>query len=83
MDYKDSNEKSDLYKNENKNEIALFNSKNCDKNNYNDNVNLFVNNNSLTNEEYIKLFYNSNNAGVNKNFSLNVIRNKNKSKNEN
>ena len=83
MDYKDSNEKSDLFKNENKNEIALFNSNKSDKNNYNDNVNLYVNNNCLTNEEYIKLFYNSNNAGVNKNFSLNVIRNKNKSKNEN
>ena len=83
MDYKDSNEKSDLCKNENKNEIALFNSNKSDKNNYNDNVNLYVNNNCLTNEEYIKLFYNSNNAGVNKNFSLNVIRNKNKSKNEN
>ena len=83
MDYKDSNEKSDLCKNENKNEIALFNSNKCDKNNYNDNVILHVNKNYLTNEEYIKLFYNSNNAGVNKNFSLNVIRNKNKSKNEN
>ena len=81
MDYKDSNEKSDLCKNENKNEIALFNSNKSDKNN--DNVNLYVNKNYLTNEEYIKLFYNSNNAGVNKNFSLNVIRNKNKSKNEN
>ena len=81
MDYKDSNEKSDLCKNENKNEIALFNSNKSDKNN--DNVNLYVNKNYLTNEEYIKLFYNSNNAGVNKNFSLNIIRNKNKSKNEN
>ena len=81
MDNKESNEKSDLLKNENKNEISIYNSNNSDKNN--DNVNLFVNNNCLTNEEYIKLFYNSNNAGVNKNFSLNVIRDKNSSKNEN
>ena len=40
-----------------------------------------VNNNHLTNDEYIKLFYNSNNAGVNKNFPLNVIHNSYKTKN--
>ena len=39
------------------------------------------NNNHLTNEEYIKLFYNLNNAGVNKNFPLNVIHNSYKTKN--
>ena len=38
------------------------------------------NNNHLTNDEYIKLFYNSNNAGINKNFPLNVIHNSYKSK---
>lgn len=38
------------------------------------------NNNYLTNDEYIKLFYNSNNAGVNKNFPLNVIHNSYKTK---
>ena len=38
-------------------------------------------NEHLTNDEYIKLFYNSNNAGVNKNFPLNVIHNSYKSKN--
>ena len=35
----------------------------------------------LTNEEYIKLFYNSKNNGVNKNFPLNVIHNLKKEKN--
>ena len=34
----------------------------------------------LSNEDYIKLFYNSKNSGLNKNFSLNVIYNKRKSK---
>jgi hypothetical protein len=37
--------------------------------------------NHLTNEEYIKLFYNSNNAGVNKNFPLNVKHNSYNNKN--
>ena len=40
-----------------------------------------VNNNHLTNDEYIKLFYSSSNAGVNKNFPLNVIHNSYKTKN--
>ena len=40
-----------------------------------------VNNNHLTNDEYIKVFYSSNNAGVNKNFPLNVIHNSYKTKN--
>ena len=39
------------------------------------------NSNYLTNDEYIKLFYSSNNAGVNKNFPLNVIHNSYKTKN--
>ena len=39
------------------------------------------NTNHLTNEEYIKLFYNSNNAGVNKNFPLNVKHNSYNNKN--
>ena len=34
----------------------------------------------ISNEDYIKLFYNSKNSGLNKNFSLNVIYNKRKSK---
>ena len=81
MNKVDNNEKSDLFKNENGNEISLCKSKNSNKNK--DNIDLALNNGFLTNEEYIKLFYNSNNAGVNKNFSLNVIRDKNKPKNEN
>ena len=81
MNKVDNNEKSDLFKNENGNEISLCKSKNNNKNK--DNIDLALNNDFLTNEEYIKLFYNSNNAGVNKNFSLNVIRDKNKPKNEN
>ena len=80
MNKVDNNEKSDLFKNENGNEISLCKSKNNNKNK--DNIDLALNNDFLTNEEYIKLFYNSNNAGVNKNFSLNVIRDKNKPKNE-
>ena len=34
----------------------------------------------LSNDDYIKLFYNTKNSGINKNFSLNVIYNKRKSK---
>ena len=34
----------------------------------------------LSNDDYIKLFYNSKNSGINKNFSLHVIYNKRKSK---
>ena len=34
----------------------------------------------LTNEIYIKLFYSSKNCGFNKNFPLNVVYNKKKSK---
>ena len=40
-----------------------------------------VNNNHLTNDEYIKLFYSSNNAGVNKNFPLGVMHDSYKTKN--
>ena len=40
-----------------------------------------INQTFLSNEDYIKLFYNSKNGGLNKNFSLNVIYNKKKSKN--
>ena len=39
-----------------------------------------INQTFLTNEDYIKLFYNSKNSGLNKNFALNVIYNKRKSK---
>ena len=39
-----------------------------------------INKKFLSNEDYIKLFYNSKNSGLNKNFSLNVIYNKKKSK---
>ena len=39
-----------------------------------------INQTFLTNEDYIKLFYNSKNLGLNKNFALNVIYNKRKSK---
>ncbi len=40
------------------------------------NINIF-----LSNEDYKTLFYNSKNNGLNKNFPLNVIYNKKKSKN--
>ena len=39
-----------------------------------------INKNCLSNDDYIKLFYNSKNSGLNKNFDLNVIYNKSKSK---
>ena len=39
-----------------------------------------LNKSFLSNEDYIKLFYNSKNSGLNKNFSLNVIYHKRKSK---
>ena len=39
-----------------------------------------INQTFLTNEDYIKLFYNSKNFGLNKNFALNVIYNKRKTK---
>ena len=39
-----------------------------------------INKNCLSNDDYIKLFYNSKNSGLNKNFALNVIYNKRKSK---
>ena len=41
------------------------------------NINKFY----LSNDDYIKMFYNSKNSGLNKNFPLNVIYNKRKSKN--
>ena len=44
------------------------------------NYSLNVKRNYLTNEEYIKLFYNSKNNGINKNFALHVTFNKKKSK---
>ena len=34
----------------------------------------------LSNEDYIKLFYNSKNCGINVNFPLNVVYNKKKTK---
>ena len=40
-----------------------------------------VNNYYLNNDAYIELFYNSKNKGLNKNFPLNVIYNKRKTKN--
>ena len=45
--------------------------------------NYYLLNNSniyITNEDYIKLFYNSKNSGLNKNFPLNVFYNKKKPK---
>ena len=39
-----------------------------------------MNKSYLSNDDYIKLFYNSKNIGLNKNFSLNVIYSKRKSK---
>ena len=52
-------------------------------NNNSDNINDNpANNNCLTNDEYINLFYNSNNAGVNKNFPLKVVHETYKNKNE-
>ena len=39
-----------------------------------------MNKSYLSNDDYIKLFYNSKNSGLNKNFSLNVIYTKRKSK---
>ncbi len=59
-------------------------SSNNSTNNNNDNINdkkghFPENNNYMTNDEYIKLFYNSNNAGVNRNFKLNVFHGDNKS----
>jgi len=39
-----------------------------------------INKKCLSNDDYIKLFYNSKNSGLNKNFALNVIYNKRKSK---
>ena len=47
----------------------------------NKNLNKSTNKAFLTNEEYIKLFYNSKNNGVNKNFPLNVIHNQKREKN--
>ena len=66
-----------------KNESHNNNNKNTDDNvNNNNNANLSINNICLTNEEYIKLFYNSKNEGINKNFSLNKVHDKCKSNNE-
>ena len=39
-----------------------------------------INKKYLSNDDYIKLFYNSKNCGLNKNFPLNVVYNKRKSK---
>ena len=51
-------------------------------NNVNINYNTIPNINKfyLSNEDYIKLFYNSKNCGLNVNFPLNVVYNKKKSK---
>ena len=66
-----------------KNESHNNNNKNTDDNvNNNNNANLSINNICLTNEEYIKLFYNSKNEGINKNFPLNKVHDKCKSNNE-
>ena len=46
--------------------------------NYDSNPN--INNIYLSNEDYIKLYYNSKNCGLNVNFPLNVVYNKRKSK---
>ena len=46
--------------------------------NYDSNPN--INNVYLSNEDYIKLYYNSKNCGLNVNFPLNVVYNKKKSK---
>ena len=59
------------------------NTQNNHNNNNSDNINDNpANNNCLTNDEYINLFYNSNNAGVNKNFPLKVVHETYKNKNE-
>ena len=71
----ESNKKTDSFKNE-----SFKNNNDKNKDNINNNVYLPVNNCCLTNDEYIKLFYNSNNSGVNKNFPLKVIRETFKSK---
>ena len=39
-----------------------------------------INKKYLSNDDYIKLFYNSKNCGLNKNFPLNVVYSKRKSK---
>ena len=60
--------------------VSSNNSTNNNNDNINDNNGHFPeNNNYMTNDEYIKLFYNSNNAGVNRNFKLNVFHGDNKS----
>ena len=63
-------------------EISI-NESSMNSNNIQTKYNYFSNINQifLSNEDYIKLFYNSKNGGLNKNFSLNVIYNKKKSKN--
>ena len=72
-----NNSDFNLLKNETSNNI------NKSDNNVNkSNANLSINNFCLTNEEYIKLFYNSKNEGTNKNFSLNKVYEKCKSNNE-
>ncbi len=54
----------------------------CNNDNKNKYNNLSYNNEKyLTNDDYIRLFYNSKNNGTNINFPLNVIYNKKKSKN--
>lgn len=65
----------------NKNHQKSSNNKKNNNMNNTENHEQKDNNNHLTNEEYIKLFYNSNNAGVNKNFPLNVKHNSYNDKN--
>jgi len=65
----------------NKNHQESSNNKKNNNMNNTENHEQKDNNNHLTNEEYINLFYNSNNAGVNKNFPLNVKHNSYNNKN--
>ena len=65
----------------NKNHQESSNNKKNNNMNNTENHEQKDNNNHLTNEKYIKLFYNSNNAGVNKNFPLNVKHNSYNNKN--
>ncbi len=66
-----------------KQEITKEDPANTQNNNNSDNPNNNpANNNCITNDEYINLFYNSNNAGVNKNFPLKVVHEAYKHKSE-
>ena len=61
----------------------IINPNESNKNNNNlqiKNYYYIINKKYLSNDDYIKLFYNSKNCGLNKNFPLNVLYNKRKSK---